>query len=121
VDSQGLAAIGLGQAVIDWIELLLGPNLLEQGDIENPVAVFVRWMGSEAVRIALSKLGGRTFTDFSDPLILDNKGGTLGISINSVPSNLLEGMTGDSWPSQLFLLSEGTPKLSEKYQYMYKD
>jgi Ca-activated chloride channel family protein len=108
VDSQGLAAIGLGQAVIDWIELLLGPNLLEQGDIENPVAVFVRWMGSEAVRIALNKIGGRTFAEVYERTAIRTPIATSEVFIDALLANALSKVEKRSWPDHFFLLEYDT-------------
>ena len=115
VGSKGLKAIGLGQAVIDWIELLLAPSLLEQGVTGNPVVLFLGWMGTEAVRKALTKsTKGRVCAELHGLSTMSTTNNPVEACTFSVIAEALTGMTGITWPSSLFSLEPGfTPVPTE--------
>jgi Ca-activated chloride channel family protein len=104
-NSQALVAIGVGQAVIDWIEFVFGPRLVEQGVTENPVALFVNWMGTEAVRNALAKsTQRRTFAVIHSLFTLSPGDSPVEAGTTSMIAEALAGMTGTTWPDGLFSL-----------------
>jgi Ca-activated chloride channel family protein len=108
-DPQGLAAMGLGQAVIDWIEFVLGPRLVQQGVAGNAVTLFLRWMATQTVHQALAQsMKGRVRSVIQNLLSMRTAASPAESAAFSVIAEVLVGMTGDAWPVQLFLLGSGS-------------
>jgi Ca-activated chloride channel family protein len=108
-DSQGLDAMGLGQAVIDWIEFVLGPKLVQEGVTGNAVTLFLRWMATQTVHQALAQsMKGRVRSVIQNLLSMRTAASPAESAAFSVIAEVLVGMTGDAWPDQLFLLGSGS-------------
>lgn len=108
VDLQGLAVIGVGAAVIDWIEIVLEPLLMERGVKEGSVALFVHWMGSEVVlRTLRNTTDGYSANELEDLSMLSLPTAGLEKHVATLMMQALEDLRGSAWPGQLFLLRFG--------------
>ena len=92
-DVDALAKIGVGQAVIDWIEFVLALRWYVMAEGISPVTALLRWLDKAEVRAFLSA----TLDASAAPVLPASDMATA-----------LAGITASAWPAQVFAL-EGSP------------
>ena len=92
-DVDALAKIGVGQAVIDWIEFVLALRWYVMAEGISPVTALLRWLDKAEVRAFLSA----TLDASATPVLSADDMATA-----------LAGITASTWPEQVFAL-EGSP------------
>ena len=92
-DVDALAKIGVGQAVIDWIEFVLALRWYVMAEGISPVTALLRWLDKAQVRAFLSA----TLDASAAPVLPASDMATA-----------LAGITASAWPAQVFAL-EGSP------------
>lgn len=90
-DIDGLAAIGVGQAVIDWIEFVLAVRWRAVAQDSALVLLLLGWMHGAEVRASLTA----TLSADATPVPLP---GCL--------ASVLAGITARAWPAQVFALED---------------
>lgn len=92
-DLDGLAAAGVGQAVIDWIEFVLTEHWRLIADHLSPVTILLCWLDGTTVRTFLAD----TLSPHAEPV---PPSGDLAL--------VLAGITARAWPAQVFALENPT-------------
>lgn len=104
-DLQALAAIGLGQEVIDWIEFVLEPHLPALTQRHDTVALFLRWIRASVRWLAIEGTPQAGTADTITPTELLLPEGVLADKVSAYLAQALAGITVCSWPPQLFDLA----------------
>lgn len=106
VDLQGLAAMGVGKAVTDWIELVLEPLLLQRGVKESSVALFLHWMTSQEFKNEMAEAVIRNSSKTLQAILeSDHTSPTTGLKIFAPMTNAMCGTKGQCWPDHMLMLS----------------